>query len=58
MQIVASAEDLQVVALWHESLTDVVDLLWLLRLASAHTENDVTVNVALDAITEVTLVAN
>ena len=58
MQIVSPTKDLQIVALWYESLTNVVDLLWLLRLASAHTENDVTVNVALDAVSEVALVAN
>lgn len=56
MQVVTPPEDLQVVALGHEGLADVINLLRLLRLASTHGEDDVAVDAAFDAIAEVALV--
>ena len=42
VQIISSAEDLQEIPVWSQRLSDVVDLFWLLRLATALGENDVT----------------
>ena len=57
MKVVAAAKNLQVVALGHERLTDVVDFFRFLWLASPHAEDHVTVNVAFDLVTQVTFVA-
>ena len=58
MQVVPSPEYLQVVAVWNKILCNLVDLFWLLRLASSLTEDDVAVNFVADKILEVTLVAD
>ena len=58
MQVVSSAKDLEVVALRHQSLADVVDLLGLLGLTTAHGEDNIAVDVVLDSVTKVALVTN
>ena len=58
MKIVSAAKDLQVVAMGHQGLAYVVHLFRLLRLASAHAEDDVAVDAADEAVPEVSLVAD
>jgi len=56
MEVISSAKNLAVVALRHQRLADVIDLLRLLRLATAHREDHIAVDASLDAVAKVTLV--
>ena len=58
MKIVSASKNLQIVALWDERLNDVVHLLRLLRLTSAHAEDDIAVDAAFDSVAEIALVAD
>lgn len=45
MQVVSPTEDLEVVAIWNQGFRDIVDLLWLLRLASSLRKDDIRLDV-------------
>lgn len=58
MQVVSSSKDLQVEAVGHQGLCNVVDLLWLLALAAALAEDDVCLDVELSSFGHVALNSN
>jgi len=45
MKVVPAAEDLKIIAVGNKSLSNLIDLLWLLRLTSPLTENDIALDV-------------
>lgn len=48
MKVVTSAKDLQVVPIGNQALSNLVDFFWLLRLTSAHAEDDIRLDLVLD----------
>jgi hypothetical protein len=45
MKVVPAAEDLKIIAVGYKSLSDLIDLFWLLRLSSPLTEYDIALDV-------------
>ena len=57
MQVVSSGEYLEEVSVGNELFSHLIDLFWLLRLASPHAEDDITWYILLQSRPQVTLVA-
>ncbi len=45
MEVIPAPEDLKIIAVGYKSLSDLIDLFWLLRLTSSLTENDIALDV-------------
>jgi len=58
VQVIPPAEDFQVVSVWNQCFSNIVDFLWLLRLASPLRKDDVRLYVEISLTSDISFHTN